>query len=57
VTEVTTPLACFPYREQVKKKQKEVLLILQQLEEVSFQYCQAIWPEKGLQREYDWRFV
>jgi hypothetical protein len=33
--EVTTPLASLPYKEQIKKKQREVVQLLQQLEEVS----------------------
>jgi hypothetical protein len=38
VTEATTPLAHIPYREQVQKKQKEVLLIMQELEDVGVFY-------------------
>jgi hypothetical protein len=33
--EVTTPLASLPYKEQIKKKQREVVQLLQQLEDVS----------------------
>jgi hypothetical protein len=35
--EVTTPLASLPYKEQIKKKQREVVQLLQQLEDVSVQ--------------------
>jgi hypothetical protein len=35
VMEVTTPLASLPYKEQIKKKQREVVQLLQQLEDVS----------------------
>jgi hypothetical protein len=38
VMEVTTPLASLPYKEQIKKKQREVVLLLQQLEDVSVHY-------------------
>ncbi len=33
--EVTTPLASLSYKEQIKKKQREVVQLLQQLEDVS----------------------
>ncbi len=32
---MTTPLASLPYKEQIKKKQREVVQLLQQLEDVS----------------------
>ena len=47
MTEATTPLACLPYREQVQKKQKEVVLLLQQLEEVSSHLYEMIYSESG----------
>jgi hypothetical protein len=49
--EVTTPLASLPYKEQIKKKQREVVQLLQQLEDVSSFIFPAVF--KGTVRP-DW---